>query len=113
MGRHKMEIREDATRVRLGTRCRSRVCECAKESREKIASGKTVAAIERLARADRRHAATVDIWDSDPWLLNTPGGIVDLYTGKMLPHDPARYITKITAVSPGGESPRWLQFLDE
>ena len=46
---------------------------CPRESdKQKIASAKTVAAIERLARSDRRHAATVDIWDADPWLLNTP-----------------------------------------
>ncbi len=56
---------------------------------------------------------TVDVWDTDPWLLNTPSGIVDLQTGKMLPHDPEQYITKITAVAPGGDCPRWLQFLDE
>jgi putative DNA primase/helicase len=79
----------------------------------KIANSKTVAAIEKLARADRRHAATVDIWDADPWLLNTPAGIVNLQTGKMMLHDSARYITKITTVSPDGVCPRWLQFLDE
>ena len=56
---------------------------------------------------------TVDVWDKDPWLLNTPGGIVDLQTGKMLPHDPEQYITKITAVAPEGDCPRWLRFLDE
>ena len=49
----------------------------------RIASAKTVAAVERLAKADRRHAATVDQWDADPWLLNTPDGVVDLQTGKM------------------------------
>src|SRR5262249_21203100 len=38
-----------------------------------IASAKTTAAVERLAKADRRHAATTDQWDSDVWLLNTPG----------------------------------------
>jgi hypothetical protein len=31
-----------------------------------IASSKTVAAIERLAKADRRLAATIDQWDADP-----------------------------------------------
>ncbi len=36
-----------------------------------LASAKTVAAIERLARADRRIAATVDQWDADPDLFNT------------------------------------------
>ena len=80
---------------------------------KKIASAGTVAAIEKLARADRRHAMTVDDWDKDSWVLNTPTGIVDLQTGNMLPHDPERYITKVTATSPGGACPRWLQFLDE
>ena len=36
-----------------------------------LASEKTVAAVVRLAKADRRLAATVDQWDTDPWLLNT------------------------------------------
>ncbi len=36
-----------------------------------LASAKTVAAIERLAKADRRIAATVDQWDADPDLFNT------------------------------------------
>lgn len=82
-----------------------------RDQKPKIASAGKVAAIERLARSDRRHAATVEIWDSDPWLLNTPGGVVNLETGAMLPHDPARYMTKITAVAPGGECPLWRRFL--
>ncbi len=56
---------------------------------------------------------TVDQWDCDPWLLNTPGGIVDLRTGATLPHDPAKYMTKITAVAPGGDCPLWRKFLSE
>ena len=36
-----------------------------------LASAKTVAAVERLAKADRRIAATVDQWDMDPDLFNT------------------------------------------
>jgi putative DNA primase/helicase len=83
------------------------------DDKPKIASAKTVAAIERLARADRRHAETVDIWDADPWLLNTPSGIVDLRTGAILPHDPAKYMTKLTAVAPGGQCPLWRKFLAE
>jgi putative DNA primase/helicase len=78
-----------------------------------IASAKTVAAIISLARVDRRHAATIDQWDTFPWLLNTPGGIVDLLTGAMLPHDPERYMSKITAVAPGGSCPLWHKFLVE
>ncbi|HRL55355.1 MAG TPA: hypothetical protein PK805_14020, partial [Acidovorax temperans] len=55
----------------------------------KLASAGTVGGVERLARADRRHAATTDEWDADPWLLNTPGGVVDLKTGRMRPHERA------------------------
>ncbi|MGA9082614.1 MAG: hypothetical protein WB390_09170, partial [Pseudolabrys sp.] len=42
-----------------------------------IANAKTRAAVVALAGEDRRLAATVDQWDTDPWLLNTPGGVVD------------------------------------
>src|SRR5438045_600946 len=80
---------------------------------KRLLSAKTVAAIEWLAHSDRRHAATSEDWDTDPWLLNTPGGIVDLKTGDLLPHDPLRYMTKITAVAPADDCPRWLQFLHE
>jgi putative DNA primase/helicase len=37
-----------------------------------IASAKTVAAIERLAKADRRLAASADQWDDGPDIINTP-----------------------------------------
>ena len=76
-----------------------------------VASAKTVAAVERLAEADRRLAATVDQWDADPWLLNTPAGIVDLRTGAMRPARIDDYATKITAIAPGGECPTWHRFL--
>lgn len=39
----------------------------------KVASGKTVAAIVNLARADHRHAAVTDQWDEDPWTFNMKG----------------------------------------
>ncbi len=78
-------------------------------------SAGTVAAVEKLARSDRRHAATAEQFDSDPWLLNTPGGIVDLRTGIMSPCNPAQDCTKSTAVEPApflhDECPIWLDFL--
>lgn len=79
----------------------------------KLASASTVGGVERLARADRRHAATTDEWDADPWLLNTPGGVVDLKTGRMRPHDRADRMTKITTATPSGDCPTWKQFIDE
>ena len=37
----------------------------------KLTSAKTVAAVERLAKVDRRIAATVDQWETDPDLFNS------------------------------------------
>jgi putative DNA primase/helicase len=78
-----------------------------------VASAKTVAAVERLTKADRAHAATTAQWDSDPWLLNTPGGVVDLRTGHLQPHRQTDYMTKITAAAPANDAacPLWHRFL--
>jgi hypothetical protein len=38
---------------------------------KKLASAKTVAAVERLAKADRKIAATFEQWDTDPDKFNT------------------------------------------
>ena len=63
--------------------CREAAAECNKDKiASNLASAKTVAAVGRLALADRRIAATVDQWDADPWQLNTPNGVVDLTTGR-------------------------------
>src|SRR4029079_635288 len=79
-----------------------------------IASAKTVAAVEKLARADRRLAPTVGQWDTDPWTSNTPSGVIDLRTGKVRPHCATDYITKSTAVAPDNKCaiPTWLAFLN-
>jgi putative DNA primase/helicase len=51
--------------------CRETAAEChgSVNAKAAIASAKTVAAVERLARADRRIAATIEQWDLDAWLL--------------------------------------------
>ena len=77
-----------------------------------VTSSKTVAAAVTLARSDPRIAATVVQWDADPWLLNTPGGVVDLQSGRLRPSRAVDYATKITAVAPGGKCPGWLNFLE-
>jgi len=79
--------------------------------RTAIASAKTVAAVERLAKADRRLSATIDQWDCDPLLLNTPGAVIDLRTGASRPPKPDDYMTKMTAVAPGGTCPIWERFI--
>jgi putative DNA primase/helicase len=80
---------------------------------KRLASAQTVAAVERMARSDQRLAATIDQWDRDTWLLNTPAGTVDLRTGGVRTHRREDYITKTAAVDPKGECPRWLSFIDE
>jgi len=93
--------------------CREAAAKCDNiKAAPAIASAKTVAAVERLARADRRIAATIDQWDADPWLLNTPNGVVDLKSGDLHPHRPGDYLTKVTAVAPQGDCPRFLAFLN-
>ena len=79
----------------------------------KLASSGTVSGVERLARADRRHAATTDEWDGDPWLLNTPGGVVDLKTGRTRANERADRMTKITTATPKGECSQWTAFLSD
>jgi putative DNA primase/helicase len=65
-----------------------------------------------LARADARLAVSADCWDCDPWLLNCPGGTVDLRTGEMRAHRRDDLITKLCPVSPGdGGCPLWETFL--
>lgn len=80
-------------------------------TKRQLASSKTVAGVISLVRSDRRIAATIDQWDCGDWLLNTPGGVVDLKTGKLLIAGPGDYLTKITATAPGGDCPRWRAFL--
>jgi putative DNA primase/helicase len=95
--------------------CRRASTECGdteKATAMRLTASATVAAVERLARADRRHAATIEQWDVDDWLLNTAGGIVDLHTGEAQPHQREQYVTKLTAAGPDGECPLWLRFLD-
>jgi putative DNA primase/helicase len=79
--------------------------------KRELLSAKTIAAVERLARSDPRLAASVDQWDRDPWLLNTPDGTIELKTGRMREHRREDYITKITAVGPCGDCPLWRTFL--
>lgn len=44
-----------------------------------------------------------DRLNADPFLLNTPAGIVNLKTGEVTPHDASAYCTAITAVSPSDQ----------
>ena len=72
-------------------------------------------AVEKFARTDRAFAVTSEIWDKNNYLIGTPGGTIDLRTGRMKAATPEDYITKLTAVAPADkpDCPRWFQFLHE
>ncbi len=92
------------------TTCSRAAALCNQPSR-KIASAATAAAVERFARSDPRQATESAEWDADPYLLNTPGQLVDLRTGRARPNQQGDMMTKQTAVVPGGDCPLWHTFL--
>ena len=53
--------------------CRFASAECNKKNAASLASAKTVAAVEKLAKADHRLAASLDQWDANPDIMNTKG----------------------------------------
>lgn len=81
---------------------------------KRISSAKTVNAVVTLAQSDRRMVVPTGAWDADPLLLNTPGGIVDLRTGKMRERG-MEYVTQAATVAPdfSAECSTWMRFLQQ
>src|SRR5438477_210345 len=69
--------------------------------RRALLSKQKIAGAEALAQG--RFLAPAEIWDADPWLLNTPSGIADLRSGRLEPATADAYCTKMTAVGPDGD----------
>jgi putative DNA primase/helicase len=79
-----------------------------------IASAKTVAAVERLARADRRMAVPVNAFDAKPWLFNAGTRTYDLRTGSGRDANPTDYLTRRAGCAvalPDTPHPQWSGFL--
>lgn len=81
----------------------------------RVCSAGTLRAVAQLMTSDRAMAVLMDSLDHDPWILNTPGGAVDLKTGELRPCDPRDLCTRATAVAPDFMSacPTWTAFLQE
>lgn len=95
--------------------CRAAASECNKRSEAKqIAGAKARAAVENLARGDRRHASIVEDWDLDDFVFNASGVTVNLSTGESYQPRREDYCTKIGGAAPDGKGhcPLWLRFLD-
>jgi len=83
--------------------------------RSKIQTATFCRGVEAFVRADAVISRTADEWDSDPFLLGTPDGTVDLRTGVLRRPDPAEGITKATSVAPAAtaDCPLWRRFVSE
>lgn len=77
-------------------------------------SARGVSAILQQASSDPRISVPYAAFDAHPYELNTPGGIVDLTTGQLLPSDPARLHSRTTLATPNPDADRtvWQRFLD-
>lgn len=70
-----------------------------------------------LTQASTDHRITIDLGDLDanPWILNTPAGVINLRTGNLQPPDPTNLCTKITTAAPDftNRDTTWETFLND
>ncbi|AVZ72972.1 hypothetical protein SLUN_12990 [Streptomyces lunaelactis] len=76
-----------------------------------LLSSSRISAVTKLAKGIVK--VDDEALDADRHLLNTPSGIVDMRTLDLLPHDPERYMTRITGAdyNPRATSAGWDQIL--
>ena len=83
-----------------------------KAHKKKTLSAKGITDMLIQARTDHRITVNIDDLDAQPWELNTPGGIINLRTGQLIPADPLKLHTKTTTHTPAtGDTTLWDQFL--
>jgi putative DNA primase/helicase len=86
----------------------------AKEQARILRHKNTIAAIESLARSNAALVASAGDFDKNRLLLGTPGGTVDLRTGKLREARRDDMLTMQTAIAPATGTPSlWLAFLQE
>jgi len=78
----------------------------------RLASARTIQAVLKIAANDPVIAAVTDDFDQYPMILNTPGGLFDLETGTVTPHNRGYLITQIARTTSGSSCPRWRIFLN-
>src|SRR5262249_47365082 len=74
--------------------------------------------VEGFSRSDERCLLSIEELDKDPWLLGTPGGIIDLQTGRYIAMGLKPYVTMTTTVAPADVADEstcklFLKFMDE
>lgn len=71
---------------------------------------------ESLMKEVQHHVPIMPVQlDRYKMAINTPGGLLNLKTGKTVPHSPVHYVTKITPVeaAEAADAPIWHGFLDQ
>jgi|SRR5665213_390140 len=77
-------------------------------------SERAIKAMVKLASSDPAVQVRLEELDADPWLLNVANGIIDLRTGRLMPHSREALCTKLASVAlVDAKCPRFLRFLDE
>lgn len=75
----------------------------------------SLAAMVELAKSEDGVLIETADFDKDGFLLNCSNGTLDLRTGKISPHDPNNYMTKMVPVdyNPDAKCPTWEWFLND
>ncbi|MFC8453093.1 phage/plasmid primase, P4 family [Kitasatospora sp. NPDC057223] len=83
--------------------------------RRRALSTSGMSAMLTQAKAAPGMVLNASLLDADPYVLCTPGGVVDLRTGAMVPPDPAtQHHSRSTTLAPRTmATPRWQRFLDD
>jgi len=108
------DITNEATSKEEGsgdTNANKSVQACARSLRRK----ETITSVESLARSNADLVAKPTQFDSNPMLIGTSGGTVDLTTGGLSEAKPSDWITRLCATTPteaGTKAPLWQTFLD-
>jgi putative DNA primase/helicase len=92
------------------------LCRLLRKGKKQLSTKFSIYGVESLARSDQRLACTSDIWDSDPFLLGTPTGTINLKNGTLQEAKQLEFITKLTTVAPAAPntpSPVFDMFLTQ
>ncbi|RNL52744.1 phage/plasmid primase, P4 family [Arthrobacter oryzae] len=72
---------------------------------KRILNTKGINEILNLARTDARLAVKLTDFDAGVYEINTPAGMVDLWTGELTPANPANLVKRSTSVAPDSACP--------
>jgi len=78
----------------------------------RVTSRGVVSAIIALSQSDNGVATDISEWNKYPYLLNTPGGVYDLNTGRLVEQSDGMLFTQVTRCAPQRiATPAWDGFL--